>query len=365
MRGKPGEAAAIGRGAAQMATKAARAATQTAALPEPDFSPAAQLVVSLAYHGARFHGFARQENPPQRTVQGELEAALSTLLRRRATTVCAGRTDAGVHALGQVVNCPVSAGELSSLGSAAVLDKMRVSLNALTGDDVAVRALRPGPPAFSARFDAVRRVYRYRIVCGPVPPLFLRDFSWWHRTPLDVDAMRAAAARFVGEHDFKSFCRAASAQGKNTVRTVESVEVFEEEALGESCLSVEVVGNAFLHSMVRTMVGTLVEVGEGKRAPQSVAGVLAACDRAAAGETAPAQGLVFERVDYPPAAFDLDGSVPAVAKQREDVIRDPNRDAALRAVLEETSAQVPVELSDADARDLLSSRRLADYENLA
>ena len=263
--------------------------------------PDAQFVIWLSYHGAGFHGFARQEDPPQRTVQGELEAALSTLLRRPVATVCAGRTDAGVHARGQVVSCPVSLAEVS----ARPLSKMRVSLNALTGDDISVSGLRLAPSGFSPRFDAVRRVYCYRIVCGPVPPLFLRDFSWWHRTPLDVDAMRDAAACFVGEHDFKSFCRAASAVGKNTVRTVESVEISEEEVLGERCLAVEVVGNAFLHSMVRTMVGTLVEVGEGRRVSRDVARVLAACDRAAAGETAPAAGLVFERVDYPAAALDF------------------------------------------------------------
>ena len=263
--------------------------------------PDAQLVIWLSYHGAGFHGFARQEDPPQRTVQGELEAALSTLLRRPVATVCAGRTDAGVHARGQVASCPVSLPEVS----ARPLSKMRVSLNALTGDDISISELLRAPPGFSPRFDAVRRIYRYRIVCGPVPPLFLRDFSWWHRTPLDVDAMRDAAACFVGEHDFKSFCRAASAVGKNTVRTVESVEISEEEVLGERCLAVEVVGNAFLHSMVRTMVGTLVEVGEGRRASRDVARVLAACDRAAAGETAPAAGLVFERVDYPAAALDF------------------------------------------------------------
>ncbi len=265
-------------------------------------APDAQLVVTLAYHGARFHGFARQDNPPQRTVQGELETALSTLFRRPVQTVCAGRTDAGVHARGQVASCPVFLPEISGRARSEI----RVSLNALTGDDVSISDVRLAPGAFSPRFDAVRRVYRYRIVCGPVPPLFLRDFSWWHRTPLDEDAMRRAAAHFVGTHDFKSFCKAASAVGKNTVRTVESVDIFAEEALGERCLAVEVVGSAFLHSMVRTMVGTLAEVGEGRREPQQVAGVLAACDRAAAGRTAPAAGLVFERVDYPDAALGLD-----------------------------------------------------------
>ena len=259
----------------------------------------AQLAFTIAYHGAAFHGFARQKDPALRTVQGELETALSTMLARPAELVCAGRTDAGVHALGQVVACPVDLAELEG----RPLSRLRISLDALTGDDVAVRAARLADADFSPRFSAVRRVYRYRIVCGGIPPLFLRDFAWWHRGALDVDAMRAAAARLVGEHDFKSFCRAQSAEGRNTVRRIESIGLFEEEALGERCLAVEVVGNAFLHSMVRTLVGTLAAVGEGRRAPEWTAQVLAARDRGAAGETAPAAGLVFHHVDYPPGAL--------------------------------------------------------------
>ena len=261
--------------------------------------PQAQLVFTVAYNGAGFHGFARQKDPALRTVQGALEDACSTLLARPAELVCAGRTDAGVHALGQVVAFPVDAAELAG----RELSRLRISMDALTPDDIALRAAHVADAGFSPRFDAVRRVYRYRIVCGGVPPLFLRGFSWWRRAALDADAMREAAAHLVGEHDFKSFCRAASAEGKNTVRRIESIEIFEEEALGERCLSVEVVGNAFLHSMVRTLVGTLAAVGEGRREPDWAAQVLAACERAAAGETAPAAGLVFHHVEYAPEAL--------------------------------------------------------------
>lgn len=247
------------------------------------------LALTVAYDGADFSGFARQ--PSQRTVQGELEQALSIALRRPIEIVGAGRTDTGVHALGQVVSFPH---DDIDLDERALLR----SLNALVGDGISVREIRRARDGFSARFDAIRREYRYRIVAGPVPPLFLRQVAWWTPRRLDVDAVREGAAHLVGEHDFKSFCLTESAEGKRTSRRIDTVEVFEEEHLGERCLTVRVVGNAFLRSMVRVVVGTLVEVGAGRREPAWVAEALTACDRSAAGPTAPAQGLTFWRVDY-------------------------------------------------------------------
>lgn len=248
------------------------------------------LLVTLAYHGRGFSGFARQ--PGLTTVQGELERSLSTVLRRDVTTVCAGRTDAGVHARRQVVSCEGSGGDPAP----AVLLR---SLNALVGPGIAVLSVDEARPGFSARFDAVAREYRYRIVSGPVPPLFLSDFAWWHRGALDVDAMRDGAVHLLGEHDFVSFCTKQSSVGKSTVRFVETIAVEEEEHLGERCLTIRVVGNAFLHSMVRTIVGTLVEVGTGRRPHEWVATALEARDRTAAGPTAPAHGLTLWDVVYP------------------------------------------------------------------
>lgn len=257
------------------------------------------LAIELAYNGAGYSGFAKQKDERLRTVQGELERALATLLRRSAETVCAGRTDAGVHALGQVVSCVVPREEVANRAPS----KLRISLNALTPDDIAVKRVCFADAGFSARFDAVKREYRYRIVCGGEPPLFLRDFAWWHRGELDADAMQTAAQHLVGEHDFKSFCKTQSAVDKTTMRFVEEVSVFEEEQLGEKHFVVKVVGNAFLHSMVRTIVGTLAQVGVGRREPGWVADVLAARDRNAAGETAPACGLTFWHVTYPEGVF--------------------------------------------------------------
>ncbi len=258
---------------------------------EPDEQGAGPaLALTLSYDGADFSGFARQ--PGRRTVQGDIEQALTIALRRPIEVVGAGRTDAGVHARGQVVSfasTPTDGDDRSLLRS----------LNALCGEGVAVRRIRRARPGFSARFDALSREYRYRIVAGPVPPLFLSSYVWWTPRDLDTEAMAAGAAHLLGEHDFKSFCLAASAVDKTTMRRLDSIDFTEEEHLGERCLTVRIVGNAFLHSMVRVIIGTLAEVGAGRRAPDWVAGVLDACDRSAAGPTAPAHGLTLWHVEYP------------------------------------------------------------------
>jgi tRNA pseudouridine38-40 synthase len=254
----------------------------------PSVEPTVALTV--AYDGVNFAGFARQ--PGQRTVQGELEQALSIALRRPVAIVGAGRTDAGVHALGQVVSFSHPDPDLDARA-------LRRSLNALVGDGISVREVRSAQPGFSARFDAVRREYRYRIVAGGVPPLFARDVAWWTPRELDVDVMREAATHLLGERDFKSFCLTEAAEGKRTFRRMDAIELATEAHLGEECLVVRVVGNAFLRSMVRVVVGTLVEVGAGRREPGWVAEALAACDRTASGPTAPAHGLTFWHVEYP------------------------------------------------------------------
>ncbi|MDO4502315.1 MAG: tRNA pseudouridine(38-40) synthase TruA [Coriobacteriia bacterium] len=258
-----------------------------------DESPALlTFALQVAYHGAPFCGFARQ--PGQLTVQGELEKALELLFRREVRTVCAGRTDAGVHARGQWVTFDVEPDELRGRTERNLLK----SLNALTHEGVMVRAVEQRSAGFSARFDAQSREYHYHLCTEPTPPLFMGDFCWHLPYELDVDAMRAGATHLIGEHDFKSFCMAVSAVGKPTCRNVQEISIYEEEVLGEKLLTIKVVGNAFLHSMVRTIVGTLVAVGRGQRTPDWVADVLAAKDRSAAGENAPAQGLVFWKVNY-------------------------------------------------------------------
>ena len=240
------------------------------------------VALTVSYDGTPFCGFARQ--PGQLTVQGSIETALRTLYRREVETVCAGRTDAGVHARGQVVRVDLSDDEFASRTARS----LKRSLNALVDDRIAISAVQEAPSGFSARFDA-----------GDYRPVLLADRVWHLPKRLDVDAMRAGAAHLIGEHDFKSFCMAASAEGKPTCRNVSAIDIDCVTAAGEDdMIAIRVVGNAFLHSMVRTIVGTLALVGRGQRPPEWVAEVLAARDRRAAGENAPAAGLYFWQVNY-------------------------------------------------------------------
>lgn len=250
------------------------------------------LVIRIGYRGAGFAGFAEQ--PSVRTVAGELRRALETALRRPCELTCAGRTDAGVHAIAQYVSVPVTEAELGLPG-----ERLMRSLVALTPDDLSVQAILRAPAGFSARFDAISRSYRYRIAASQARPILAWEHSWWYRGALDVDAMAEAARPLLGEHDFKSFCKASSAEGKPTSRYVGALDVSRVREAGEELVAIDVTGNAFLHNMVRTIAGSLVEVGRGRRAPGWIEGVLAARDRAAAGPCAPAKGLTFVGVAYP------------------------------------------------------------------
>jgi tRNA pseudouridine38-40 synthase len=248
------------------------------------------LVLTLSYDGSRFAGFARQPEVP--TVQGALETALATALRRDVVTVGAGRTDAGVHALGQVVSFEADGSEPE--GGALLR-----SLNALVGEGIVVTGVREAPAGFSARHSAVGREYRYRLVPGPVPPLFLARHAWWVKGTLDLRAMRLGAESLLGEHDFRSFCVTASADGIRTHRRLDVVDIAPAVEMGEHTVAVRVAGNAFLHSMVRVIVGSLVEVGLGRRPAGWMAEALEARDRTLAGPTAPAHGLTLWHVSYP------------------------------------------------------------------
>lgn len=246
--------------------------------------------LTVAYDGAAFHGFARQPGLP--TVQGRLESALEIVTGRQVETTGAGRTDAGVHALGQVVSFLT---DPSDPDPAA----LRRSLSALAGPDIVVTGVRPARAGFSARHDALAREYRYMLVPGPAAPLALRGRAWWTKRGLDLSALREGAASFVGEHDFRSFCVTGSGEGRSTVRNIESIDIQPACILGEHCVVVRIVGRSFLHSMVRIMIGSLVEVGRGRRDPGWIAEALEAQRRDAAGLTAPPHGLTLWHVTYP------------------------------------------------------------------
>ena len=232
--------------------------SQRQSSPEETVRDAGTLVVKLGYRGEDFCGFAEQ--PGMRTVAGELRRALETALRRPCELTCAGRTDAGVHAIAQYVSLPIREDELS-------LDASRLtrSLVALTPDDLSIKALYRASAGFSARFDAQSRRYRYRICAGDARPVMAWDHAWWYKGSLDVEAMNEAAQLLLGEHDFKSFCKANSAVGKPTHRFVGSLGVSTVEEAGEELVAIDIEGNAFLHNMVRTIAGRLVEVGRGHR----------------------------------------------------------------------------------------------------
>jgi tRNA pseudouridine38-40 synthase len=250
------------------------------------------IALAMAYDGKPFSGFAQQ--PGQLTVQGSLNEALELLYKRPIETTCAGRTDSGVNARAQVVSFDLTQDEFSL----RPLQTLKRSLNALIDDRASIHLVEEKQSGFSARFDAQSREYRYFLCINEARPVLISDRVWHIAKPLDVEAMRVGAAHLIGEHDFKSFCQAASAVGKSTCREVFEIDIYEDALLGQEVLVIKVIGNAFLHSMVRTIVGTLVMVGREKREPSWVGEVLEKKDRAAAGENAPAKGLVFWRVNY-------------------------------------------------------------------
>ncbi len=219
-----------------------------------------------------------------RTVAGALEAALGSLFDSPVKVTGAGRTDSGVHASGQVV----------SLTTAArfPFEHLVPALQGVLPADLSVREAGVVDDGFSARFSACRRTYVYAILNRRARSALLARYSWHVPKPLDVPAMRAAAACLVGEHDFRSF--AAAGAGERTLRTVCRLGI---ESRGE-LIRVEIAADGFLHHMVRSIVGTLAECGEGRRDAAGMGAVLAACDRAAAGFTAPAAGLYLAGVRY-------------------------------------------------------------------
>ncbi|HTN79899.1 MAG TPA: tRNA pseudouridine(38-40) synthase TruA [Acidimicrobiales bacterium] len=240
----------------------------------------------VAYDGSGFAGFA--PNPGVATVGGELANAIERVARQPVTITCAGRTDAGVHAWGQVVTFDVEDRESLDLAG------LQRSVNRLCGPAIVVRDIELAPAEFDARFSAQWRCYRYTVLNRDVPDPFLAGTAWHVSTPLDLAGMRLGCDPFVGEHDFSSFCR--KVDGKSLVRTVISADW---DDLGDGVLRFEIVANAFCQQMVRAIVGTLVEVGQGKKHAGQVAAILRAKDRAFAGALAPPHGLSLWEVGYP------------------------------------------------------------------
>ena len=244
-----------------------------------------QLRLTIEYDGTAYQGWQVQPDAP--TVQAALERALATALRERVRVRGAGRTDAGVHACGQVAAVRVTR-------VPSDLRRLQKSLNALTPDDIAIREIALVDDGFDPRRDARSRVYEYRILNLPAPSPFWWRYAWHVPDALDATAMHHAAKRLEGEHDFEAFRGADNVPVRSTVR-----RVLESAVHGEAPFVVfRIEATAFLKHMVRNLVGTLVEVGRGARPVDALAELLAGRDRTRAGATAPAHGLLLVRVRY-------------------------------------------------------------------
>ncbi|MGH8914854.1 MAG: tRNA pseudouridine(38-40) synthase TruA [Acidimicrobiia bacterium] len=238
--------------------------------------------LDLAYDGSGFRGYARQEG--LRTIQGSLEEAIETVLKSPVDTVVAGRTDAGVHARGQVVSLRVEV--------PVDVERLTRSLNGIVGPEIAVRAVTEVDDDFNARFSARWRLYRYSMAIGAVPDPLSRGFEWHVGPHLDEAAMTTAAAEFVGEHDFGAFCR--SVEGSSNVRLVEEARW----EPGDDRLDFWIRANAFCHQMVRSLVGLSYDVGRGFTPVATVPDIIESGDRSRVVTVAPPHGLILWEVGY-------------------------------------------------------------------
>jgi tRNA pseudouridine38-40 synthase len=256
--------------------------------------------MTVAYDGTDFRGFAESDGVS--TVMGELRRSIETVVRCPVEFSIAGRTDAGVHGWGQVVS-----GEIPA---ATDLRRLVLGVNGLCGPDISVRDAAWVDSAFSARFSATARTYRYLIWNHTSPHPLMTRTTWQVPATLDLDAMNLAAASLLGEHDFSSFCRrprpAAGFAEPSLQRHLRHAEwtVADGEQWGTSLLRFEITASSYCHQMVRSIVGTTVDVGLGRRAASSMPAILAARDRNAAGQVAPPTGLVLWSVDYDGARWD-------------------------------------------------------------
>lgn len=240
--------------------------------------------LTIEYHGTPYAGW--QIQPDQPTVQQAIQEALTRMVTRPVTVIASGRTDAGVHAVAQVAHFKADTAILPA--------KFQDALNRMLPDDITIHACQKVPDSFHARFGAKRKRYTYRIINRPVAPAVAPDTFWHIRNPLDVNAMKTAAAHLEGTHDFKAFEGAGSPRA-TTVRTLYEACVHDH---GEGLITLTFCGSGFLKFMVRNLVGTLVDVGLSRTSPDDFKGILQSCNRKNAGATAPPQGLFLVCVTY-------------------------------------------------------------------
>jgi len=237
----------------------------------------------IEYDGTAYCGWQRQKNDP--TIQEAIETAISNMTHQRITLNGSGRTDAGVHAYGQVANFCCE--------TRLTADVFLKGLNGLLPDDIVIRACEPVPETFHARYDAKSKTYRYRILNQAIPAALYRQYSWHIKKTLNMESMQAALTGIVGTQDFKAFEGTGSPRA-HTVRTVMKAQLTREQGF----VVLKIKADGFLKFMVRNIVGTLVDIGLGKRTPGDIETILASKDRNQASATAPPHGLVLMSVDY-------------------------------------------------------------------
>lgn len=266
------------------------------------------LCMTISYDGTAYNGF--QSQPSGNTIQNKLEDAIGMLTGEQTHVTGAGRTDAGVHARKMVANFYTA--------SRIPVERWAVALNSRLPDDIVVHAVQEVPESFHARRHAIRKTYRYTINCCKFPNLFRRHYEFHHPTPLDIGAMQSALQYLIGEHDFTSFASPLSTkphhvrkitdarlvsepQADETIGQASTVDVFDKlryPGKSRGVYHLYITGNGFLYQMVRIIAGTIMQVGEGKRAPEEIAAILAAKDRAKAGPTAMPHGLTLWDIEY-------------------------------------------------------------------
>ena len=275
--------------------------TEPTLYPESGFL---RLRIDLAYDGTNFSGWAIQ--PDRRTVQAQVEESIEKIARVRIESIVAGRTDAGVHATGQVIHVDIP--------DSIAIEDLAYKLNRILDEDIRINRIEVAPPAFHARFSALRRYYRYRILDENkvIQPLARLNTAGWYR-PLDLDLMNRASKLLLGTNDFAAFCKYR--EGATTVRTLEKYEWVRDS---EGYLVADVVADAFCYSMVRNLVGAVVCVADGRFEPSWIKTLLENKERVSDSLVFPARGLTLYKVDYPDAAELLERAKKTVARREEE-----------------------------------------------
>jgi tRNA pseudouridine38-40 synthase len=275
--------------------------TEPTLYPESGFR---RLRLDISYDGTNFSGWGIQ--PDRRTVQQSVEDAISTVAQAKAETIVAGRTDAGVHATGQVIHV--------DLPESLELTDLAYKLNRILDQDIRINQITIAPPAFHARFSALRRYYEYRILDENkvIPPLARFNTESWYR-PLDVDVMNQASALLLGTHDYAAFCKFR--EGATTIRTLETYSWRRDN---QGVLIADVVADAFCYSMVRNLVGAIVCVADGRKDASWISTLLENKERVSDSLVFPARGLSLYKVDYPDDAELLERAAKTIARREEE-----------------------------------------------